>query len=137
MKAQNIKKIEEFLKSLKSEIDIPYMVTIEDIDLDSPFDSIRDMIEDGNGFDIEIIYYSKAIEYLQENDPSLRESFSIASELGYTLDNLNSETLASLLASQNSRNEFEELEKEIESFFAEIKEDEETEEDEEETQENN
>ncbi len=138
MKAQNIKKIEEFLKGLKVEnIDIPYMVTIEDIDLDNPFQSIYDMIEDNGGFNVEIIYYSTAIEYLQENDNSLTESLRIAVELGYSLDKLNSEVLASLLASENSREEFNDLESEINSFFEEIKEDEETEEDEEEIQENN
>jgi hypothetical protein len=80
------------------------------------------MIEDNQGFDSEIIYYSRAIEYLQENDPSLRNSLEIASEYGYEVSNLNSEILASLLASQNIREDFYKLEDEITEFFDETRE---------------
>lgn len=118
---QEIKtEIEIFLSELKSEIDIPYMVDIDNIDTSNAYQSIYDMIEDNNGFDIEIIYYSTAIEYLKNNDNSLRESLEIANDLGYELKNLNSEILASLLASQNSRDEFADLESEINSFFDDI-----------------
>ena len=44
----------------------------------------------------EIIYYNRAIKYLAENDSSLRESLSLANDLGYTLENLSSETLATI-----------------------------------------
>ena len=67
----------------------------------------------------EIIYYSKAIEYLSENDASLQESLSIASELGYTTENLNSELLATLLYQQNIHEEFNEYWSEIETYFEE------------------
>ena len=82
------------------------------------------MIQDNNGFDVEIIYFSNAIKYLQENDPSLRESLEIANEYGFSLDKINSETLASLLASQNAREEFNELQDKIDTFFAELNEEE-------------
>ena len=45
----------------------------------------------------------------------------IASEYGYDCRDLSSEVLASLLASQNSREEFSELQNKIEDFFEEIK----------------
>jgi len=45
---------------------------------------------------IEIIYYSKAIVYLQNNDASLIDSLVIAEELGYKIENINSELLATL-----------------------------------------
>lgn len=45
----------------------------------------------------DIIYYHKAITYLAENDPSLRDSLEIASEYGYDAANLNSEILATIL----------------------------------------
>jgi len=80
------------------------------------------MIEDGNGFDIEVIYYSNAIDFLAENDPSLHESLEIASEYGYQAYNLNSEILASLLASKLVRDEFYELESEINDFFEDLEE---------------
>jgi hypothetical protein len=116
----NTEKIESFLRSLKTEVEIMDYINIEDIDYSDAFNSISDMISDNNGFDIEIIYYASAINYLKENDPSLRESLQIASEYGFSLDKLNSETLASLLASQNAREEFYELQDDINDFFSEL-----------------
>ena len=120
-------KIENFLKELDTEIDLLYMVDIDNIDFNNAFDSIYEMIEDKNGFDIEIIYYSRAMEYLIRNDPSLTESLEIAHDMGYTADNLNSEILASLLASKNSRNDFHDLKDDINNFFEELEEEEEEE----------
>lgn len=45
----------------------------------------------------DIIYYSNAMEFLTENDISLKESLEIASEYGFELKDLNSETLANIL----------------------------------------
>ena len=56
-----------------------------------------------NPFDEEIIYYSRALEYLSENDPSLRESLELAAGMGYGVGDLNSELLASILASEKNR----------------------------------
>ncbi len=106
-------KMKEFYNTLKTDIDLAYFA---DEDHES-FDDLRDAIEDGNGFDIEIIYYSRAIEYLSANDPSLRDSLSLAGELGYEAENLTSEILASLLASENARTDFADLESEITDFF--------------------
>jgi intracellular sulfur oxidation DsrE/DsrF family protein len=115
-------KIEDFLKNLDTEVEVLYHVDVDNIDLEDSFQSICSMIEDNQGFDSEIIYYSRAIEYLQENDPSLRNSLEIASEYGYEVSNLNSEILASLLASQNIREDFYKLEDEITEFFDETRE---------------
>jgi hypothetical protein len=122
----------EFLNGLKTEVCITDYVNIEDIDFENAFESIQEKIQDNNGFEIDIIYYSNAIKYLQENDPSLRKSLEIASDLGYTTENLNSELLASLLASQDAISEFYELETEINDYFSELLEELETEEEEEE-----
>jgi len=116
MKTRN-EKIEEFLKGLNTEIDILNCIDIDNI---NSFDDLCREIEDSNGFDIEIIYYSRAMDYLIKNDPSLQESLSIASDYGYDPKNLNSEILASLLASQNAREEFSELENEVTEFFDEL-----------------
>ena len=114
-------KIETFFAELDKVIDLNdnliNYIDIESIDATSAFNSIYDMIEENDGFNCEVIYYSNAIKYLQENDPSLKESFEIASELGYETKNLNSEILASLLKSQNVRDEFLELRDEINEFF--------------------
>lgn len=109
--------IENFLQGLSTEIDVLNYVDIDNINFDNAFDSIRDMIEDNNGFDVDVIYYANAIDYLYANDPSLRESLEIAAEYGYEVHNLDSEILASLLKRENIRNEFYQLENEINDFF--------------------
>ena len=117
-------KIEAFLNSLDAKIEINdnliNYVDIEDIDFSDAFNSIYNMVNDKGGFDIEIIYFSSAIKYLQENDPSLQESLEIAADLGYEVKNLNSEVLASLLKSQNVRDEFLYFRDEINEFFQEL-----------------
>jgi hypothetical protein len=119
------KKIENFLANLKTEIDVLYFVDIDNIDMSNPFDSICEMIEDNNGFDIDVIYYSNAIDYLSKYDPSLRKSLAIAYDMGYTADNLNSEVLASLLKTENVKNDFYSLEDDINDFFEALEEEEE------------
>ena len=124
-------KIENFLKEVSPEnVYILDYVDVENIDLENAFESIEEIISDNNGFDVEIIYYSNAIDYLKENDPSLRDSLEIAEEFGYDAGKLNSEILASLLASRNSRDEFYEKQDEIDSFFEDLKEELENEEEE-------
>ena len=83
---------------------------LDDYDTHQIFEELHD-----NGFfNVDIIYYSKAMDYLRENDCSLSESIEIASEYGYTLENINSETLASLHASRDRENKFwEDVEPEL------------------------
>lgn len=125
----NTTAIENFLSGLNTEIDVLNLINIEDINLSDAYNSIYEMIDNNSGFNIDVIYYSNAIEYLREYDPSLRESLNLASEYGYTAENLNSEVLASLLKSQNERESFSELESEINDFFSELEEEEEEDED--------
>ena len=49
----------------------------------------------------EVIYSTSAIEYLQENDPSLNNSLTEAHDRGYTLETLNIQTLATILLHSN------------------------------------
>lgn len=106
----------EVLKN-DSEIDIEYYFGEAE-----SFDELRDNIDNGGGFDIDIIYYSNAMEYLSKNDPSLSESLNLAAEMGFTPENINSELLASLLATQEARNDFENLENDFNNYFEEIEE---------------
>jgi len=112
-------KIVDFLIEIENDtkIEILSNINLNDIDFENAFDSISEAIDENNGFDIEIIYYSNAMEYLTRNDNSLRESIEIALYYGYELKNINSEILASLLASQNSREQFNNYENEINNFF--------------------
>lgn len=121
-------KIETFLSELSTEVDVLGLIDIDNIDYNDAFNSIYEMIDDSRGFDIDVIYYSNAINYLRENDPSLRESLELASDMGFSLDNINSELLASLLASEDARNNFYYLEDEINDFFENLEEEEEEEE---------
>jgi hypothetical protein len=125
MNTEQKNRIEDFLSELSTEVDVLNYVDIDSIDTSNPFDSICEMIEDNNGFDNEIIYYSNAMDYLMKNDPSLQESLNLAHELGYTADSLDSEILASLLASKLAKEEFYKLESEINDFFEELEEEEE------------
>ena len=122
MKTKN-ERIEDFLKGLEIDnLEVMDYVNIDDIDLSDAYQSIYEMIDDKGGFDVEIIYYSNAIDYLAENDPSLHESLELAYEFGFELSKLNSEVLASLLASEKCLNDFSALETDIEEFFNELEE---------------
>jgi hypothetical protein len=110
--------IEEFLKSLNIDnLEIMDYVDIEEIDMNNAFDSIYGQIDNAGGFNVEIIYYSNAIQYLSENDKSLMDSIGIALENGFTLENINSELLASLLATQKVSEDFYDKETDIDEFF--------------------
>ena len=69
-------------------------------------DDLYEELESNDAFNIDIIYYSRAMTYLSENDFSLSESIKIAVQHGYSLENINSELLASLHASQKAREDF-------------------------------
>tara|TARA_R100000458_G_scaffold34885_1_gene32255 strand:+ start:152 stop:511 length:360 start_codon:yes stop_codon:yes gene_type:complete len=99
------------------EFDVMDYFQTEELEDINDYDELEERLQDANAFDIEIIYYAKAMDYLRENDISLSESMEIAQEYGYEPKNINSELLASLLASQNAREEFYELENEIEEFL--------------------
>lgn len=55
--------------------------------------------------DQEIIYYDNALEYLSDNDPSLKESLQLADDLWFDCKSLNSEILATILYQDNLRYE--------------------------------
>jgi len=70
-------------------------------DIEDSGDLIEKLREE-NALEVEIIYYANAIEYLAREDASLSDSIEIAVEYGYELENVNSELLASLLATQKN-----------------------------------
>ena len=72
-----------------------YVVDDQYLDEQVKFDDYDQAIE--YCYEQEIIYYSKAMNYLIENDCSLRESMAIASEYGIDdPSELNSEYLATI-----------------------------------------
>jgi hypothetical protein len=107
MKKQQAKEITALLQEIDLDISSDDIIELEN------FDDLAEYLQENGFFNIEIIYYNNALKYLAENDPSLTESLALAQDLGYTLDNLDSEKLASLLASKNTEEAFFELEGEI------------------------
>jgi len=81
------------------------------------FDHLCDELRCNGFFDTEVHYYYKAMKFLSEKDNSLRESLEIAEDMGFELKDINSELLASLLASEFFRFEFYRLEEEINEFL--------------------
>ena len=88
------------------EEDATYFFNNQEDYTEKDVDTIYDDLTDSGFFHVEIIYYSVAINYLKENDSSLSESVELATESGYTLENINSELLASLHASEKRREDF-------------------------------
>jgi len=82
--------------------------------LDELNEAIQDRINE-----IEIIYYASAMDFLRENDTSLRESLEIAQDFGFEPKNLSSEILATLLLQNMLNEELSEFinELETEEFF--------------------
>jgi hypothetical protein len=109
-----IKLFEDYAEDIHID-DILHYNEIEDI---NNSDDLLELIEDNNGFDIDIIYYSKAIKYLAENDASLNQSIDLAVDMGYELQNVNSELLASLHASQKAREDFHDITDEIDEILS-------------------
>lgn len=136
MKATNIQKLESFFgeiyrTQIHGESSVNDFIDWNDYEeSELSFDWLVDLLRGSNFFEIEVIYYRSAIEYLSENDPSLRESLEIADEYGYKCSDLNSEMLASLLKSRNFEEEFYSNRTEIEQLFEEIQESSEEEEEE-------
>ena len=132
----------ETLKDLKHRKNIEYLEALQELTLEhceedatdfintniqadlieySP-QEIFDELNDTGFFNVEIIYYYKAMEYLKENDCSLSESIEIANEMGFALENINSETLASLHASkQREETFFNKIEPQLNKIYYEDK----------------
>jgi len=123
-----VEKIKDFLKTITVDgIDIPYLVDAEEV---NSYDDVYEAIDSQCGFVIEITYHPSAMDFLKREDPSLQESMRIASEFCYQTDRLNSELLASLLASEMARDEFALYQDAIQEFFDELEDDEDDEDDE-------
>lgn len=116
---QNFKDLCEFIDS-KNILEDYLKNYISEIDEDTDFDDITEILREANAFDVEVLYCSTAMKFLSEYDASLTESLEIAKEYGYEIENLNSELLASLLKSRMLENDWYENQSEIEDFLSEL-----------------
>jgi len=110
--------IEQIETLTKDVLDIDLYYFIEQSEAEN-MDELEEELQENGAFDIEIIYYANAIKFLRENDPSLRDSLSLAYEFGFTLDHdhLHSETLASILASDMEREAFQEIREKLDDIL--------------------
>tara|TARA_R100001463_G_scaffold726_1_gene3350 strand:+ start:3642 stop:4010 length:369 start_codon:yes stop_codon:yes gene_type:complete len=107
----------EKLETLGIDVDFSYALGNEDFEDITKFDDIWEILENNNMLEVEIIYYTKAIEFLHEYDPSLGESLKLAYELGFAIEDLNSEVLASILATDMLRSDLSEAGEKINEFI--------------------
>lgn len=99
--------VENFKELIKDSIleDIIEISEVEDCsDEEELKENIEELINEQS-----IFYYGSAMEYLSENDPSLSVSLNLAHDMGFTLEKLNSETLATLLYQDDLRGQLNEL----------------------------
>jgi len=85
-------------------------------DNEDTFDDFCDKVNDAIMHE-EIIYHSEAIKYLMREDASLADSLEIASEYGFTTEQLNSELLATLLYQQKLNEQWYEIEEQVKEIF--------------------
>jgi hypothetical protein len=116
---KTIEQKKDFFNKISENLDIELMDYFQEDELQDilNFDEVVEILEEHSAFDVEIIYYYKAIKYLKENDVSLHDSLELASDMGYETKDLNSELLASILASERLRNDFWDLQSIINAFL--------------------
>lgn len=111
--------IREFFNGLQiTNLCVLDYINLDEINENTTFDSLTEEIRENGGFDVEVIYYTTAVEFLSENDPSLRDSLELAADMGYSAGGLDSEILASLLASDMVQNEWLDRVGEINDFLS-------------------
>ena len=106
-----INKLQQLAEDNQFDIDLANLYYNEDTFTDF-CDKVNDAI-----MQEEVIYYHKAIKYLMREDASLSDSLDIASEYGYTTEQLNSELLATLLYQQRLTEQWYEIEEQVKELF--------------------
>jgi hypothetical protein len=120
-RAEINQKINDFISKFEFEnFELSENLSADDFYEGITFDDLTDILDANGAFDVEIISYARAMEYLIENDCPLTESLKLASDMGYKPDNLSSEILASLLASERAREEWNDIESDWKEFLEEL-----------------
>ena len=97
---------------------IPYEY-YDDLEDAKDFESYFEQLEEAT-YQIECIYYSNAMKYLTEHDNSLSESLEIACEMGYEVEDLNSELLATLLMQRKESEALYDAKDDLEDLYNEF-----------------
>ena len=112
-------KFRELEKKYSIEMDtVPYEY-YDDFEDAKDFESYFEELEEST-YQVECFYYSSAMKYLTEHDTSLNESLEIASDMGYEVENLNSELLATLLMQRKELEALYEAKDDLEDLYDEF-----------------
>jgi hypothetical protein len=105
-----IKELKEALAKSNhcSDLDLQYHLTEKGITDDKDAETVREYLMELIDQE-EVLYYGSAMEFLMQHDASLTESLSLAHDMGYTTDKLNSELLATILLQDLMRDELDEI----------------------------
>lgn len=101
MNKDKFKEIIEGNSLLEDNIDMPNIMASESFDNE---EELREYLEERIN-EQKIIYYTNAIKFLAENDPSLTESLELARDYGFSVEKLDSEKLATILLQQKLHEE--------------------------------
>lgn len=114
------KKTGQQIREFSESINMPTMweyVNTQEFNQCENTEDLREELEEGGYFNQDIVYYSNAIKYLADNDPSFTRAFTLATELGYDMRNLNSEILATLVHSDDLYEQWNINEEKIQEFI--------------------
>jgi len=113
MNAEQIKTLYEIVEEAQKRYDLVLTDFIDDGRLEEieNIDELKDYFEDELNenrevTDEDVIYYYDAMKYLMENDQTLTKSLEIAGEFGYSPEDIDSCTLASLLKTRNNEENY-------------------------------
>jgi hypothetical protein len=106
-----INKLRELNDKGRYDLELSYYYN-KGISFEDYIERLRDGINEN-----EVIYYNKAMKFLSEEDNSLTEAMELATEYGYTTENINSELLATLLLQYRMNEQLSELYNDIENAF--------------------
>lgn len=121
---ERAKKLQELTKLIEEKTDIFITDCLDEQEIEEMFndswnaDTLFNRLDRNQAFNIEIIYYYNAMEYLSQHDSSLRSSLELAWNMGFRLKDLNSETLASLHASQKAMDDYYDIINEIDEILS-------------------
>ena len=114
---------QQYLSDHTEDIEIALSYFMEDYEADElDVNTFIEHYEETYINSAEVIYYHNAIDILKEEDPSLKESLELSKDMGYDLDNINSELLATILLQGLLKEELNNLRTEIEEYFESIQE---------------
>lgn len=112
------KRLEKFISEIEKDLhhEITYYLEDQDyIDLVNEESNLSDILEDTDFFNVDIIGITKSNKII--NDIGFNSAIEIAKDYGYSINNIDSEALASIIESQKLRNEFNKINERITDYI--------------------